>query len=83
MKKYKCPICGYKFKECQCMFSGSSHPDRYKQKVVVQDHLYLLSKDQLKHLIELQKKWRTSYSDKEMEDILKELEKQNDEFRMV
>ena len=79
MKKDKCPICGYNFKECQCMFSGSSHPDRYKQKVVVQDHLYLLSEEQLKHLIELQKKWRTSYSDKEMEYILKELEKQNDE----
>ena len=78
MNKDKCPICGYEFKVCQCMFSGKSHPDRYKQKVVVQDHLYLLSEEQLKHLIELQKKWRTSYADEEMQNILKELEKQND-----
>lgn len=69
----KCPICNYKISMCQCMFSGSCHPDRQKRKDVVKDHLYLLSRKQLKHIIRLEKLWQTSYGDNEKQIILKEL----------
>ncbi len=69
----KCPICGYKLDDCQCYFGGSAHPDRSKRRDVVQDHLYLLSEKQLKHLIELQACWQTSYSDEEKSKMLDDL----------
>ncbi len=65
MNKEKCPICGYELKECQCYFGGNAHPDREKQRQVVLDHLYLLSENQLKHIIELEKFWQISYGDEE------------------
>lgn len=71
-----CPICRYKISQCQCVFSGSAHPDRSKRKDVVKDHLYLLSPTQLKHLIELEEFWRTSYSDDEKTAIYEDLKKQ-------
>lgn len=73
MMRNKCPICKYKISMCQCMFSGSCHPDRSKRKEVVKDHLYLLSRKQLKHIIRLEKLWRTSYGDSEKQIILEEL----------
>lgn len=24
----KCPICGYKLSDCQCLVGGNAHPDR-------------------------------------------------------
>ena len=68
-----CPICSYTFDRCQCRYGGSGHPDRSKEREVVFDHLYLLSKKQLKHAIELQKFWQISYGDKERSDILEKL----------
>ena len=65
----KCPICGYEMKRCQCRFGGSVHPDRSKRRKVVFDHLYLFNKKQIKHLIELEKHWRTSYGDEELNAI--------------
>lgn len=62
----KCPICGYEIKDCQCIFSGSAHPNRDLRRKVVYDHLYLFSPAQIQHLIELQKDWQTSYSDSEL-----------------
>ena len=76
MEKIKCPICKYPIEYCQCCFGGSAHPDRSKRRKVVCDHLYLLTEEQLKHLIKVQAYWRTSYSDKEMNEIVKELEKE-------
>lgn len=70
-----CPICGYKISQCQCVFSGSAHPDRSKRKRVVKDHLYLLSPTQLKHVIELEEFWRTSYDDDEKTAIYEDLKK--------
>ena len=70
-----CPICGYKLSLCQCLFGGSAHPDRNKERDVVQDHLYLLSDEQLHHLIELQRYWQTSYGDKKRANILDCLKK--------
>lgn len=72
-----CPICNYKISQCQCVFGGSAHPDRSKRKDVVKDHLYLLSPTQLKHLIELEEFWRTSYSDDEKTAIYEDLKKAN------
>lgn len=69
-----CPICGYELEHCQCLFGGSAHPDRNKEKNVVQDHLYLLSYRQLMHLLELQRHWQTSYGDEERVKMLKCLE---------
>lgn len=73
----KCLICDYEIKDCQCIFSGTAHPDRSKRKIVVFDHLYLFEKEQIEHLINLQKAWQISYVDDELEQeyekLLKEL----------
>lgn len=68
-----CPICSYTFDHCQCRFAGSAHPDRSKRRQVVLDHLYLLSKKQLEHVIELQTWYQTSYGDEERTVILEQL----------
>lgn len=75
-KEVICPICEYPIKYCQCQFGGSAHPDRSKRRKVVFDHLYLLTEEQLKHLIKVQAYWQTSYSDEEMNKIVKELKEQ-------
>lgn len=69
-----CPICEYQLGHCQCLFCGSAHPDRSKRRRVVFDHLYLFSDTQVKHLIDLQRFWRTSYADEELQEISKSLE---------
>ena len=69
----KCPICKYQINQCQCRFSGSAHPDRNKRREVVLDHLYLLSRYQLMHVIELERWWSMSYTDSERNKILDEL----------
>lgn len=71
--KKECPICKYSFDKCQCIYSGEAHPDRSKVEEVVKDHLYLLSPEQLNHLLKLQKYWNTSYIDPEKTKIYKEL----------
>lgn len=68
----KCPICDYEIKDCQCIFGGTAHPDRSKRKTVVFDHLYLFEKEQIEHLVNLQRTWQISYGDDELE---KEYEK--------
>lgn len=73
MEDLKCPICGYRLKECQCLYSGSCHPDRSKREEVVLHNLYLLSQEQLEHIISIQKAQRGSYEDKESNRILTEL----------
>ena len=75
MAKDLCPICGYELGLCQCLFGGSAHPDRNKEQDVVQDHLYLLSDEQLHHLIDLQRYWQTSYGDEKRTKMLDCLEK--------
>ena len=77
INKTICPICKYPLKYCQCRYSGSAHPDRSKYREVVQDHLYLLSNEQIEHLKKVQAYWQTSYADKERNEILKELENEN------
>ena len=72
-----CPVCGYKFDMCQCLFGGNAHPDRSKRIVVISDHLYLLTPAQLAHFINLQRYWCTSYDDPEKTAILKELKGEN------
>ena len=71
--KELCPICEYPLHMCQCKYGGKSHPDRYKHRRVVLDHLYLLSDTQLKHIIALQEYWQTSYCDAEMQRIYNNL----------
>lgn len=75
--KVICPICNYPLDWCQCRYSGSAHPDRSKRREVVQDHLYLLSNEQIEHLKKMQSYWSTSYIDEEKNKILKELENDN------
>ena len=69
----KCPICEYAISGCQCLYSGSAHPDRNDKKRVVFDHLYLLSPMQLQHVISLEKHWQISYADADLNAILKKL----------
>lgn len=73
-KKEKCPICNYHLNYCQCQFGGSAHPDRNKKREVVLDHLHLLSKRQIKHIINLQRYWQVSYGDEERTKILANLQ---------
>ena len=69
----KCPICEYEISGCQCLYSGSAHPDRNDKRRVVFDHLYLLSPMQLQHVISLEKHWQISYADADLNAILKKL----------
>jgi len=69
----KCPICEYKISGCQCRYGGSAHPDRNDKRRVVFDHLHLLSLTQLQHVISLEKYWQISYSDADLNAILKRL----------
>ena len=80
--KEKCPICDYDIEHCQCRFGGSAHPDRSKRKSIVKDHLYLFSDKQVRHIIELERIWRTSYLDEEKEKIRKELEREYNPVRV-
>lgn len=79
LKSDECPICKYKFADCQCRFCGKAHPNRWKRAKVVTDHLYLFSDAQIEHLKKVQEWWHTSYDDEEMENILKELEAERKE----
>lgn len=83
MEETKCPICQYILGYCQCNFGGSAHPDRSKRREVVLDHLYLLTDEQIKHIIELQKRWQTSYGDSERSSILNELKGEGNEIHRV
>lgn len=65
----KCPICEYRLDQCQCRFARIEHPHRAKRRKVVLDHLYLLSKSQLMHIIKLERWWSTSYTDPELNAI--------------
>ena len=80
--KEKCPICDYDIEHCQCRFGGSAHPDRSKRQSVVKDHLYLFSDKQVRHIIELERYWRTSYLDEEKEKIREELEREYNPVRV-
>lgn len=74
MKNKKvCPICGYKFKMCQCRFGGNGHPDRSKNQEVVFDHFYFLSLRQIFHVMKLQKYFATSYGDDTRAKMLEDL----------
>lgn len=73
-----CPICKYKLEHCQCFFGGNAHPDRSKIKQVVKDHLYLLSDEQLKHLVSLEEYWQICYVDEEMNDMVEELKQEHE-----
>ncbi len=66
----KCPICDYRLDNCQCRFAGNAHPDRNKRRRVVLDHLYLLSKSQMRHVVKLERLWNISYTDSELNTIL-------------
>lgn len=72
----KCPICKYEIPHCQCRFGGSAHPDRHRVREVVLEHLYLLSEEQLRHVVDLEHWWQTSYLDEESTKLLKELEEE-------
>lgn len=61
----RCPICEYDLSHCQCIFSGSTHPDRGRRIRIVQDHLEMLSPKQIGHIIALEAYWRISYGDEE------------------
>ena len=63
--KEKCPICEYSIQDCQCLFSGSSHPNRDRRKKIVKDHLEMLSQIQLNHVVYLESMWRISYGNEE------------------
>lgn len=79
VKTVECPICKYPIGMCQCCFGGTAHPNRSKRREVVLHHLYLLTEEQVKHVIDLEKQWQISYVDPEREKILKELTNEHEQ----
>lgn len=77
MVKNKCPICGYEFNHCQCMYGESTRPDKDKQLDVVLKHLYLLHPEQINHIARLEKSMCIYYSDTELKSILKDLQQKH------
>ncbi|MBR5014308.1 MAG: hypothetical protein IKY16_06850 [Bacteroidales bacterium] len=71
----RCPICGYTLSLCLCRFSESAREAREKNRQVVLDHLYLLSAEQLAHIIGLQQKLQTSYEDNDRDELLRNLQR--------
>lgn len=69
----RCPICDYELPRCQCTFGGPAHPDRSMMERVVKDHLYMLSEEQLKHVVWLERFWRTSSDDAEYNECYEKL----------
>lgn len=78
-----CPICEYDIDHCQCIFSGSAHPDKWRRKKIVKDHLQYLSPKQIGHLVALEDWWSISYGDeedkKEYQKFLKFVKEQDGE----
>ena len=70
-----CPICEYDLDHCQCLFSGSTHPDRDDRRKVVLDHLYLFNDKQINHIKEMQRLQQISYDNEHLNTILEELKK--------
>ena len=79
--RHTCPICGYPFHECQCRFTGSSHPDRETRRQVVLNNLYLLYPEQIEHLKNLQKHCQMSYCDQERSAMKEDLKRRRYENR--
>ena len=69
----KCPICKYQLDQCQCLYAGSGHPDRSKRIKVILDHLFILSESQIRHVIELERRWNISYTDQELTEICNQM----------
>ena len=73
----KCPICEYQLDQCQCIYAGNAHPDRSKRIRVILDHLFILSESQLRHVIELERRWNISYTDPELTEICTQINIRN------
>ena len=73
INKNCCPICGYELKNCQCIYDD--YPERQHRCEVVLDHLYMLSKKQLRHIMKVQQFQQTSYADDERSKMLDYLNK--------
>ena len=72
-----CPICEETVKNCTCKSLGKAFKDRdewVNKRIVVRDHLYLFSDDQIRHLAKLQKYWNSKYGDPMKAKILKNME---------
>ena len=78
MSETKCPICDYPISQCQCKFCGTAHPDREVKTNVVLNNLHLLSKEQINHIINLQKSMQVCYPDRERKEILEKMIKENE-----
>lgn len=80
LKEGHCPICDYRYSECQCRFAGSAHPDRSKRIRVISDHLYLLSNSQLFHLVNLQRYWQRDYGNEELHNLYRKIKIRSEEY---
>lgn len=81
MKKTLCPICEYPIDKCQCLYSGSAHPDRSRREKVVLDNLYLLNKRQIKHIQKVQA-FKQGYILKNRMVVLNEFIKESKEDKL-
>lgn len=68
-----CPLCEHKVADCICKSGNHTNKDIGKKMKVVFEHLYLFNDAQVQHIINLQKKFKINYLDKEHSDILEEL----------
>ena len=69
-----CPICQFSIDRCQCLVGGTGYHDRSKRIRVVLDHLYMFTDKQIKHIVDLEREWCSEYADKELNQILKQIE---------
>ena len=68
-----CPLCGKFDRYCKCKSDGLNVRQR-KALEVASEHLYLLTPEELQHLIDIQKRQRVSYSDPTKQRILQGME---------
>lgn len=68
----KCPICGRLNMFCNCIENFKTDEIQNKRKVIL-DHLYLLSENELKNVIKLDKKLNISYKEDYLSSIQHEL----------
>lgn len=73
----RCPICNMPLRYCECANKSELSEDEEAAFQVALEHLYLLSEEQIRHLIEIERVWEIGYTDnREMfvESLKKEAE---------
>lgn len=74
----RCPICNMPLRYCECANKSILSEEEQRCLQVALEHLYLLSTEQMRHLIEIERVWEIGYTDNR-EDIVERLKEQAEE----